>query len=80
MYNHQAGWHNQFFQIVGRKNPFFGYLFEKLVKEQRETETIIAEVDLARIVRNKPKKKYVIVAQKLQYVRLRYLRTRQETS
>lgn len=57
--NISEGWHNKFRLVVGKHHPsLFGGL-EEFRKEQADTETILAQMELGQSVKAAPKKKWL---------------------
>lgn len=66
--NIHEGWHNKFQQVVGKHHPSFYGACEEFRKEQADTETILAQMDLGQAVKAAPKKKWLQVQRRIRNI------------
>ena len=63
--NVSEGWHNRFNLLAGKVHPDF-YSFLRLLRaEQKEVETLLVEVAMARAVRAPKRRKYVALEERI---------------
>ncbi|KAJ4444831.1 hypothetical protein ANN_06628 [Periplaneta americana] len=76
--NISEGWHNRFMIVVGKHHPPVYGLLNEFVKEEADTETTIAQMELGQVVRKKPKKKWLCIQARIQNIVSEYTFFREE--
>lgn len=71
--NISEGWHNRFRLLVGKNHPDLYSLLLEFKKEQSDTESIIADLNLGKNVKAAPKKKWITIQNRLRTVASSYL-------
>ena len=76
--NISEGWHNRFAQVNSNHHPSLYAAFVEICNEQADTETILTQVDLGQAVRRAPKKKWLVVQQRIRTIVADYGRYKEE--
>ena len=70
--NVSEAWHNRFQVVVGKHHPDLYSALQELLKEQADTEIMVAELALGRKVKSAPRKKWLDVQNRIQDITLEY--------
>lgn len=63
--NLSEGWHSRFSLILGKNHPSLYTFLDELKKEQNDTETMLRELELGRLVKKSKDKKYIEIDEKI---------------